>query len=101
MRTLTVIIAVLVLLVIGGALTTILVGDGSLLPTIQQSNDPEASTLAAEGWQAEQFVLLVLFLVVNLVGIGVTIAGIMWVLSRGVKSAEVETALTEGDSSKS
>jgi len=98
-RTLGIIIGLLVILVVGGALTQQLFGDGGVLPVIQQTSSPSGSTAEVEGWQAEQFILLAGFLVVNLVGIGATIAALMWFLSRGVKQAEAETiALEEANS---
>jgi hypothetical protein len=88
---LVIVLGLLVVLVVGGALTIQLVSsDGdvaSLLPYLQQTDSPEASPLHAEPWQAEQFFLLVGFLLFNLIGIGATIALIMWVLDRQVKIA--------------
>lgn len=81
-----VIVLLLVLLIVGGSLTAQFVtGDGSVLSGVQQTNNPSASTLVAEPWQAEQFVLLAGFLLFNLIGIGATIALIMWYLDRNVR----------------
>lgn len=98
MRGLAILLGLLVLVVIGGFITTQL-GDGGLVSVVEQTNNPSASTSQIEGWQAEQFFLLVGFLVVNMVGIGVTIAGVMWWLNRGVKQAEaMEVEAAENDS---
>jgi hypothetical protein len=92
-----IILILLAVLVVGGGLTLQLVSEGgdvaSLLPYLQQTEDPAASPLYAESWQAEQFFLMVGFILFNLIGIGVTIALIMWLLDRGVRisrAAETE-----------
>ncbi len=95
MRTLGILIVLLVLLVVGGALTALFAGDGALndlLPTLQQTSNPSGSTLEVESYQAEQFFLLVGFILFNLVGIAMTLAGIFWFLNRGVKEAQVESS---------
>lgn len=88
MRRLGIVFFILAILFVGGALS-ILLSDGSsgLLPFLQQTSDAEASTLNAEPWQAEQLFLLVGFILFNMVGIGVTIAVIMWFLHRNVVTA--------------
>lgn len=85
------------LLLIGGGLTAISQAGGlaDVLPYLQTSNDTAASTAYAEPWQAEQLFLLVGFLVVNMVGIGATIAGLMWILHRGVKASTAEAEAEE------
>lgn len=85
MRRLGIVFGILAILFVGGALS-ILLSDGgsSLLPFLQQTADSEASTLNAESWQAEQLFLLIGFILFNMVGIGVTIAAIMWFLHRNV-----------------
>ena len=97
MRTFRIFIGLLVVLVIGGAVTLLLSDGGSLLPFIQQTSNPGASTSEIEGWQAEQFFLLVGFLVTNMVGIGLTIAALMWFLNRGVKQVEAEAAIANSN----
>lgn len=93
MRTLGIIIGLLVLLIIGGALTAMFAGDAGLndlLPTIQQTSNSSGSTLEVESYQAEQFFLLVGFLLFNLIGIALTLAGVFWLLNRGIKEAHAE-----------
>lgn len=92
MKKLAVVIGIALVLIIGGGLTAQLRSAGtaeSLIPFfIVQSESPEASTLQAASWQAEQLVLFIGFIVFNLVGIAVTLAVVMWFLHRGVKIAE-------------
>lgn len=87
-------VGVLILLIIGGGLSTQLSGGVSdlsdLLPFLQTTSNPEASAMEAEPWQAEQFFLLIVFILFNMVGIGATIAVIMWFLHRGVSEARAE-----------
>jgi len=88
----TFLVAAVFLLAAGGFLTSLLGGNAitDVLPFLQQSSDPEASTLSSEAWQIEQFFLLVGFIVVNMIGIGATIAALMYVLNRGVATAQAE-----------
>ena len=87
------------ILIVGGAFTIASTGDpGNLIPFVQQSNNPSASTASIESWQAEQFFMLVTFLLFNLIGIGMTLAGIFYFISRQIVStkAETETAAESG-----
>ena len=96
MRRLVFVAVTVVVLLVGGGLTSmILVGGGRSL-FIQQSDIPDASTLAAAPWQAEQLVLLVGFILFNLIGMAATIAIVLWLLHRGVKQVRAEggTAVT-------
>jgi len=88
----TFLVAALFLLAAGGFLTALFSGSTvtEILPFLQQSSDPEASTLTGEAWQIEQFFLLVGFIVVNMIGIGATIAAIMYVLNRGITVTQAE-----------
>lgn len=100
MRRLGFLVFVLVVLAAGGMLTTLLANGGvdNLLPFLHQTSNPEASTMMAEPWQLEQLFLLVGFILVNLLGIGVTIAIIVWFLNRQVsivRSSGTNTAAVE------
>ena len=99
MKRLGIIVGVLFLLVIGGGLTSRMETEGraGFLPaTIRQADSPEASVFDAASWQADQFLLMVGFVVFNVVGMGVTIALVMWFMHRQVRIVEqIET----GDSS--
>jgi hypothetical protein len=80
------------LALVGGLFTVIGNAGGieEVLPFLRQTSDPAASTDYATAWQAEQLFLLIGFILVNIIGIGATLAGLMWALSRGVKVAEAE-----------
>lgn len=91
MKRLAIIAGVVILLLISGGLTMqLMVGGGPNPLFIEQVSSADASTLEAAPWQSEQLVLLVGFILFNLIGMGVTIAVVMWFLHRGVKQAEVE-----------
>ncbi len=93
-------IFVLVILAGGGLLTTILANGGTenLLPFLQQTANPEASTMTAVPWQTEQLFLLVGFILFNMIGIAVTLAVIMWFLNRQVTIVRAqEAAETEAE----
>lgn len=93
MRTFGIVVVVVVLLLIGGGLTAQLASQGqdSAIPfLIRQTDDPEGSRMDMLPWMAEQFVLMAGFIIFNLVGIGVTIALIMWFLDRQVRISRRE-----------
>lgn len=92
MGRLAIVVGVVVLLVIGGGLTSQLMIGGQDSLFITQSSIPDASTLSAAPWQAEQLVLMVGFILFNLIGMGATVAILMWVLHWGVKRSEAEDA---------
>jgi hypothetical protein len=88
MRRIAIFAGLMLLLVIGGGLTTLLIntaGGGGVLPILTQTVNPDASRSIVVPWKAEQFFLLVGFLLFNLVGIAGTIALLVWFLDRGVK----------------
>lgn len=82
-------IVILLILAGGGILTAIEQAGGfeKIIPYLQQTSNPEASPAYATQWQAEQLVFFIGFLLVNLIGIGGTIAFIMWTLDRQVRVA--------------
>ncbi|MCL4248944.1 MAG: hypothetical protein KJ065_12430 [Anaerolineae bacterium] len=87
MRNLIIFGGLLLLLIIGGGLTSQLIANqsGTVLPVLTQTVDPNASPTSMLPWKAEQFFLLVGFVIFNLVGIAATIALVFWFLDRGVK----------------
>ncbi len=92
MRRLGMLIALVLLLVIGGGLTSLLSSSssGTVLPILQQTDAIDASRTVMVPWKANQFILLVGFIVFNLVGIAVTIAIILWFVDRGVRKSRAE-----------
>lgn len=85
------------LLIAGGFLTTLNQsgGIGSFLPFLRQTGDAAASTDAIEPWQAEQLFLLISFVMINIIGIGATLAGLFWFLNRGVAEAKAQAEAEE------
>jgi hypothetical protein len=95
-------VVVLFVLIAGGALTAQYTSEGAqTLPLAkEQVSDVEGSVLHATPWQAQQFILLIGFLLVNLVGIALTLAVIMWFLNRQVtrvRAAEADVAASKKD----
>ncbi|MCA9905791.1 MAG: hypothetical protein KC547_18170 [Anaerolineae bacterium] len=90
MRNLIIFGGLLLLLIIGGGLTSQLIANqnGTVLPVLTQTVDPNASPTSMLPWKAEQFFLLVGFVVFNLLGIAATIALVIWFLDRGVKRGD-------------
>jgi hypothetical protein len=80
----------MVILIVGGGLTAQLTTNrnaADFLPVLKQVDSPDGSTLAVVPWKAEQIVLLVGFILFNMIGIGATLALVMWLLNRFVKEA--------------
>lgn len=93
MRRLAFLIVALFILIAGGGLTMQLVsGGGSLLPVLQQVSAPDASPTTVLPWKAEQFFLMVGFILFNLVGIGATLAVLFWLLDRGLRRSQTEAS---------
>jgi hypothetical protein len=83
-----IVLAVVAVLIIGGGLTAQLAStdNATIVPgLVRQTNDPDASALDLTPWKAEQLFLMVGFVLFNLVGIALTIAGLMWFLNWQVK----------------
>jgi len=88
-----VLIGLVLLLLIGGGLTALLnSGEGAILPVLQQVEAADASPMTMMPWKANQFVLLIGFIVFNLVGIAVTLAIIFWFIDRGIRKSRAEAA---------
>lgn len=93
MKRLAVIVGVLLILIIGGGLTAQLTTNRdatTFLPVLRTVDNPDGSTLAISPWQGEQLFLLVGFVLVNVIGIGATIAIVIWLLHRFVAQAKVD-----------
>jgi hypothetical protein len=90
MRRLFIFAGLLLLLIVGGGLTAQLITNegGTTLPVLTQTVNPDASPAMVVPWKAEQFFLLVGFVLFNLVGIAATIAIIFWFLDRGIRRSK-------------
>jgi len=85
----TLIVAVVVLLIIGGGLTAQVASQGGSLyipGIVRTTANPDASALDMTAWKAEQMFLAVGFILFNLVGAALTITLLMWFLNRMIKS---------------
>lgn len=93
MRRFTFFVVLIILLLAGGGLTSLLIATGGqVLPILQQVGAPDASPTTILPWKANQFFILVAFVLFNLVGIAVTLAVVMWVIDRGLKRGKAEAA---------
>jgi hypothetical protein len=82
------VLGVLLLVIIGGGLTAQIAQQGGrdAIPVfVIQTENPDASVFESAPWKSEQLVLFVGFVLFNLIGMGATIALIMWLLHRQVK----------------
>lgn len=93
MRRFQFLIVLVVLLLAGGGLSSLLIATGGhVLPILQQVAAPDASPTTLLPWKANQFFILVSFVLVNLVGIAVALAVVMWVIDWGLKKGKAEAA---------
>lgn len=76
---------VFILLVAGGAISSGLIDLSGL--AIIQTADPNASAFEATPEQANQFFFWIVFVLVNVVGAGLTLALVFWLGSRSVAQA--------------
>ncbi len=85
----TIFVVLVIILLIGGGLTSMLIANnGQVLPILQQVGVPDASPTAMMPWKANQFFILVAFVLFNLVGMAVTIAIVLWLLDWGIKRSK-------------
>lgn len=93
MRRFTFLIVLIILLLAGGGLSSLLIATGGqVLPILQQVAAADASPTTMLPWKANQFFILVSFVLFNLVGIAVTLAVVMWVIDWGLKRGKAEAA---------
>jgi hypothetical protein len=86
------IVALVLILIIGGGLTMQLIASGGdLLPVLPTVNNPDANPTVVLPWKAEQFFLLVGFILFNLIGIAATLALIFWLIDRGLRRSRAES----------
>jgi len=81
----------------GGGLTAQLLSNGGSLqlPVLMQTVQPDASPTTMLPWKAEQFFLLIGFVVFNVVGIAATLAIIFWFMDRGIRQGKAEAAVRD------
>lgn len=98
-RLIPLLVIIAILIVAGGLTAQFAATNGTqMLPGAKiQTGNPEASAFVATDWQAQQFFLLIGFIMFNLIGIGATIAIIMWLLSRQVTIAKATEAPPSSD----
>ena len=93
MRRFTFLIVLIVLLLAGGGLSSLLIASGGqVLPVLQQVSTPDASPTTLLPWKANQFFILIAFALINLLGIAVTIAVVLWIVDWGIKRSKAEAA---------
>lgn len=93
MRRFAILITIVVVLLAGGALTSLLSSSGGeVLPVLDQVAAVDASPTIMVPWKANQFILLVGFILFNLVGIAVTLAVVLWFVDRGIRKSRAEAA---------
>jgi Na+/melibiose symporter-like transporter len=92
MRRLVILAGLLLLLVIGGGLTAQLIANqgSTLLPVLTQTQNPDASRVVLLPWKAEQFFLLIGFILFNLIGIALTLAVIVWFIDRMIRRGKAQ-----------
>lgn len=65
---------------------------GQVLPVLQQVSAADASPTEVLPWKANQFFLLIAFMLINLVGIAVTIGALLLLLDWGIKRGKADAA---------
>ncbi len=101
-----VILAVLVvILIIGGGLTSQLAssGEGFQLPVLKQTDSPDGSPETMTSWKAEQLFLVIMFILFSpfppgLIPMAIGIMVLMIVLDWGVKSSKKSKGPSPGSS---
>ncbi len=101
MKKLAILGILLVVVLAGGALTSYMMANDATIPVpvLTTTVQPDASTTIMLGWKAEQLFILIVFLMVNLIGIAVTIAVIMWFADRGIRRTRAAKAAEAADAS--
>lgn len=87
MRRLGILAGIFIILLAGGAITSNLLSSDLV---IQQTTNPNGDALTATPDQAAAFILVVGFIIVNVIGAGVTLALVFWLLNRQLAFARQE-----------
>ncbi len=91
MRRFTFFVGLLIVLLIGGGLTSLLISSsGQVLPFLNQVNAPDADPTTFLPWKANQFFIFIAFILFNLVGIAVTLGIVMWLIDWGLKRGKAD-----------
>ena len=88
MKRLGILAGIFIVLLAGGAISSGLLSSDF---TIHQTTNPSGSVFTATSDQAAAFFLIVGFIIFNVLGAGLTIAGSFWVLNRQVKVVSQES----------
>ena len=88
MKALGVVIFVFIILVAGGAITSNLLSSDL---AIQQTTDPSGDFLTATPDQAVAFILVTGFIIFNVIGAGLTLMIVFWLLNRQVTAVRQES----------
>lgn len=88
MKALATVALVLVILLAGGAITSNLLSSDL---AIQQTTDPSGDFLTATPDQAVAFILVTGFIIFNVIGAGVTLLIVFWVLNHQVTAVRQES----------
>lgn len=89
MKRLGILASIFIVLLAGGAITSNLLSSDL---AIKQTLNPSASALTATPDQAAAFILVVGFVIMNVVGAGLTLALVFWLLNRQVTVVRQESA---------
>ncbi len=89
MRALGAVAVILAVLLAGGAITSNLLSSDL---AIQQTTDPSGDFLTATPDQAVAFLLVTGFIIFNVLGAGLTLMIVFWMLNRGVSAVQQESA---------
>ncbi len=89
MRRLGILAGIFIVLLGGGAITSNLLTSDLAM---QQTTNPSGSVLTATPDQAAAFIVIVGFIIVNVIGAGLTLALVFWLLNRQVKVVQQESS---------
>ena len=87
MKALSAVALIFIILVAGGAITSNLLSSDL---AIQQTTDPSGDFLTATPDQAVAFILVTGFIVFNVIGAGLTLMVVFWLLNRQVTAVRQE-----------
>lgn len=87
-------VVLLIVLFAGGALTAQLTANqgAGVLPILEVTSSPDASRTVMQPWKAEQFFLMIGFILFNLIGIAATLALLFWLADRGIRRSKADAA---------